>query len=305
MESAGYSNWLKDIKALLEEDKLELVGSAAYNACLTELPEPLLSDQVILNEYGLGYFFGRRSGFEGESAVLMKGLKGFCAPGNFLNQEVFDLISGLGYSWILTNEPTPGVFKLAETDCHILSPNAELSEKISSRQGLEISDIVGQIQASEDCVAALDGEIFGYKNKDGIYMLNKLLDSLAQAGVECIPASEFIEEELDESKVSALDQLNTKEYDRKSSALWKVNQGFLEILKGKLAEMPKIQEEGMENIAVWAQDLPKEIQVPVLSAQICDRIQFEDPAYENGFSKLYSQLANLLDEPKLSEQLSL
>ena len=77
MDKYGYNEWLSDVKTLVESGRVELVGSGAYHPLLTKIPVDIAERQVILNEFGLGYYFGRRTGFEGESAVLVKNLNGF------------------------------------------------------------------------------------------------------------------------------------------------------------------------------------------------------------------------------------
>ena len=294
-----------DLKGFLEEERLELVGSAAYNAALTDLPEILATNQIVLNEYGLGYFFGRRSGFEGESAVLVKDLKGFYPPKFAYDKAVFDLVGDLGYSWILADPNSTsgkfGVFKLGESDCHIVAFNSILTEKILNKTNLVIDDIAAEIQASEDCVLVFDAESFGYKNKDGIYLLNKLLDKLVQLNIEIVPVSEFVEEEIDESRVGKLEMLTESLYKPSEIGLWELNQTFVKVLEKYLSELPKLEVEGMENIAVWEPDLPREVRLTILSAQICDSTQFENMELKASFLSLYSELAELLSDSTLTE----
>ena len=305
MDAYGYSSWIKDIKDLLEEDRVELVGSAAYNGVLSEIPEPLLTNQIVLNEYGAGYFLGRRSGFEGESAVLVKGLEGFVAPGGFANQEVLDLVGSLGYSWLLADPEVVGgsygIFDLgAEKECRLLTYNKQLSNAIAEKSDLEINDITPLVRESKDCVILLDAEIFGYKNKDGVYLLNQILDSLRDSGVQVLPAGEFLEIEVGESRMSQIDKVGWLPYVPNNKELWGLNQEILSILAEFLAKYPKLEVEGMENIPVWANELPEEVRIPVIAAQLCDRSQFENEDLRHNFAALYSDLGKLHKEEKLA-----
>ena len=57
----------------------------------------------------------------------------------------------------------------------------------------------------------------------------------------------------------------------------------------------------MENIAVWGPDLPREVRLTILSAQICDSTQFENKELKEVFLSLYSELAELLSDSTLTE----
>lgn len=80
MDKYGYYEWIDDVKNLYDNERVELVGSGAYHPLLTQLPIELMEDQIILNEKGLGYYFGSRKDFEGSPAIMLKDVKGFFPP---------------------------------------------------------------------------------------------------------------------------------------------------------------------------------------------------------------------------------
>ena len=89
MDRYGHKSWIEDVKILFENERIELTGGAAYHPLLTKIPEIFVEKQIVLNEYGLGYYLGRKSGFEGEASIMIKNLDGFFPPELALN---FDFV---------------------------------------------------------------------------------------------------------------------------------------------------------------------------------------------------------------------
>lgn len=101
LDKHGYGEIINDIKDLYSSEKIELVGSSAYNALLTDMPVEVVENQIILNEYALGYYFGARQGFEGEPSIMIKDLYGLVPTMLVINDEVLTTLGELGYKWVI------------------------------------------------------------------------------------------------------------------------------------------------------------------------------------------------------------
>ncbi len=127
MDNYGYSSWIKDIKELVEQEIINVTGSAAYHSLLTKAPKDLAQQQIILNEYGNGFYIGRQTGFEGEQAILVRDFNGFFPPELAINKNIHNILNDFGYHWVIVNPTStygvPGVFEIEGNDCKIVSRN--------------------------------------------------------------------------------------------------------------------------------------------------------------------------------------
>ncbi|MFH1661587.1 MAG: polysaccharide deacetylase family protein [Candidatus Falkowbacteria bacterium] len=96
-EKLGYEKLIKDIKKLIENNQVELTGSAAYHAFLPLLPKNEAERQIKLNEKILKKYFGEN----------LK-LNGFFIPEAAYSKDVAKIIKKLGYKWILLDEISLG-----------------------------------------------------------------------------------------------------------------------------------------------------------------------------------------------------
>ncbi|MBP7927569.1 hypothetical protein KAZ57_00270 [Patescibacteria group bacterium] len=205
LEAAGYTDLLSSIKDLYENEKVELVSSAAYHPLLTKLPDSLVEREIVMDEFSMAHYFGKNKGFEGEEAMLIKDLNGFFPPELAVNLELVKLINDLEYKWILVDEialpkdtnPLDVVHELPEMDLQVVSRNRQVSNLISFKRDTNIDDILGSIlsikEKNKDLVIALDGETFGHHYKEGIYLLETLVDALAKSGINILTVSELVE----------------------------------------------------------------------------------------------------------------
>ena len=104
MEYYGFSLWIDSLKELVDAGKVEITGSAAYHPLLTKIPVEYAEKQIILNEYGLGYYLGRKTGFEGEPSVMIRNLNGFFPPEMAIDESVLNILDDLGYKWVVVDE---------------------------------------------------------------------------------------------------------------------------------------------------------------------------------------------------------
>jgi len=190
----GYGSWISEIKDLYVSERVELTGSAAYHPLLTKLSEESAEKQIVLNEYALGYYFGNRTGFEGEAAVMTKNIRGFFAPECAVNRDIVALVNNLGYGWILVDQTAipnlsyegyePVYNTLKGMDIKIVSRNKRLSDMLSFHRGSSVNQLVDTfLQAGGDAqVIALDGETFGHHNPSGIDVLDDIINTVTERG---------------------------------------------------------------------------------------------------------------------------
>lgn len=200
MEKCGYKSWIDDMKLLIDKGQVEIVGSAAYHTLLTKVPPAIAEKQIILNEYALGYYYGRRTGFEGEKAILVKDLLGFFPPELAINSDLVSLVSNLGYEWILADESsfvdTPDVVggsivKFKNIKTALVVRSRELSNTLAFKRDSDISTLKDSLSSS-NIVLALDGETFGHHNKDGISLLYNIYDQMLNMNNEFQKVTEYV-----------------------------------------------------------------------------------------------------------------
>jgi len=193
MDRYGCGDWISDVKDLYAAERVELTGTAAYHPLLTKLSIESAEKQIVLNEYALGYYFGSRTGFEGEAAVMTKNIGGFFAPECAINSEVVSLVNELGYEWILVDQTAipnlsyegyePVYNTYGDLGVKIVSRNKRLSDMLSFYRGSSIDRLLDAIFTSGDTqVIALDGETFGHHNTSGLDMLEDLIDAVSAKG---------------------------------------------------------------------------------------------------------------------------
>lgn len=139
LDKYGFGSLISDIKYLYDAERVELVGSAAYNPLLTEFPAKVIENQIILNEYALGYYMGAKQGFEGEPSIVVKDIDGFVPTMLAVNNSVLDTLEGLGYKWVLVDDcclpeelksSGASVFKFEEKDLSIVRVSGELENLV-------------------------------------------------------------------------------------------------------------------------------------------------------------------------------
>lgn len=336
MDEYGYKNWIEDIKFLTEEGRVELVGGAAYHPLLTKLPDQVKQNQIILNEYGLGYYFGRRTGFEGEEAIMVKDLTGFFSPELTVNGDLNMFLSEFGYKWMLadpssiknSDKSSTCVFKFNDSKCLVVLRDSVLSNHLAFFRGLNVKPLLRQFIKKDSLVLVLDGETFGHHNKDGIYLLNKFIEQLSKEGKEFVTMSEFVNSQVSESKLEKAESIQESTWAYVNSKdpyyLWEGNekQTYLQEIYNKLVEeLVKINEnfsnkyEGMENVAIWKEDnLPEDIKKKLflnkilgsdpfwwLSGEKIAETHLYNPRIVKRFLEKYKEAAKLLENKKLED----
>ena len=109
-EDFGFESLISELRDLRQNenqsqnenqgDRIEMLSSSPYGVVLNGLPENIVESQIILNEYGLGYYFGSTRGFEGEPSVVLKDVDGFVSSSSFVDDTVIKILDNLGYKWV-------------------------------------------------------------------------------------------------------------------------------------------------------------------------------------------------------------
>jgi len=206
MDKYGYYDWLQDLKTLYEQERVEITGSAAYHPLLTKIPENLVEEQIILNEYGLGYYFGTKHGFEGEPSIMVKNIQGFFPPEMAVNYELAKILSDLGYKWFMAEDTclppsadnNKSIYTLKDLGINVVCRDSLLSNMLSFKRETNLNDILSIIYSKKidnsSLVLSLDGEYFGHHYPDGIYLLDYFLGLLEGAGIFVSSVSDMVDE---------------------------------------------------------------------------------------------------------------
>jgi predicted glycosyl hydrolase (DUF1957 family) len=181
----GYQDLIDKIKKLYAEERVTLLGSAAYHPLLTKIPRNLVEEQIILNEYGLGYYMGSRKDFEGDPSIMIKDLKGFFAPELALNEEVIKVLIDLGYIWAVSDNEDPAgsrIMQFKNEDFYIVRRDKFLSNMLAFKRDVDVINIKEYFAENKNGVSvlALDAETFGHHYNEGILLLEKVLDLLRE-----------------------------------------------------------------------------------------------------------------------------
>lgn len=231
MDSYGHSEWINDLKDLYVHDRVELVGCAAYHPLLTKIPQDYVEKQIILNEYGLGYYLGAHQGFEGESVLMLKNVRGFFPPELAVDSAVLKTVNSFGYDWILADETAvpweirlerskSDAYSIYDSEMRLVVRDRDLSNLISFKRTTDMQDVsayIDKIRTTESAVVvALDGELFGHHYKEGIYMLESLVEMLSARNIDILTVSD------------AMDYMNFKELPKILESTWGASDSQME-----------------------------------------------------------------------------
>lgn len=99
LDRFGHQEVISTLKDLYLNYRVEVVDTTPYGVGLDIIPKELVEANIILNEYGLGYYLGFRQGFEGEPSIMLRDITGFISPSGNLDTYCLESLSGLGYKW--------------------------------------------------------------------------------------------------------------------------------------------------------------------------------------------------------------
>ena len=306
MDRYGYKSWIEDVKNLFENERIELTGGAAYHPLLTKIPEIFIEKQIVLNEYGLGYYFGRKSGFEGEASIMIKNLDGFFPPEMAINSELVYILNEFQYKWVVADETLVpnreikrenkfGIYDFSDLDIKILVRNRTLSNLFSFKRDTNPTELISCIKYLGSAgIVALDAEMLGHHYDRGMALLDNFVDELISNNIHISSMKEYVESEksvilegINESSWGATD----KEMEEGNIyPFWDDNsneiQQFLWQAIHKLLSITPAKgdvDEGFETLPVWEEkslqlisdeSLRKDIEYDVLLCKISESDQF-------------------------------
>ncbi|MBI2620971.1 hypothetical protein HYW61_01970 [candidate division WWE3 bacterium] len=290
MDRYGYGAWIESVKGLVASEKVELTGSGAYHPLLTKLPDNLVEKQIVLNEYGLGYYFGKRTGFEGEPSIMIRDISGFFPPELAVNDRLFQILSEFGYKWVLVDELALPVDVGVCGELSVVGRNRALSDVVSFKRDLNVGDFFDCLNwIGKSPVVALDGEVFGHHYKDGIVMLDKIISELESRGVETLTVSEYLSSFERPATIDGVVESSWSSYDKEGkivtyplwenpeneiqNKLWEMHNALAALYSGREPLTALSAGEGMENTAVWTSKVP-EIGLDILVAKAFHSDQF-------------------------------
>ncbi len=195
------------IRELFEAEKMELTSCGAYHPLLTRLPDSLVEREIVLNERGLGYYYGKDRGFEGQEALMIKNVTGFFPPEAAINQNLVKKLDSMGYSWVFADDVViprddkyqgyDPVHDIEGLDIKLVTRHHGISNMLSFKRYLGVEDLLEQIlylrQEGKDLVLALDGEFFGHHYKEGIFLLETLVAEFNSLGIKLVTVKELVD----------------------------------------------------------------------------------------------------------------
>jgi hypothetical protein len=212
LDNYGYKSVIEDIKNLYENDRIEIVGSPAYNPLLTEVNSKIIENEIILNEYALGSYFGAKQGFEGEPSMMIKDIDGFLPTGNIINEAVLDVLGELKYTWVLadvrcisiTPKITNSLVYKYLSDLKIVVPNNEIGDLVNSFNIKSFDEIWSSINTvtnniGDKIVLVINNDLYHIQEEVGtdfykkkISVLDQLIENLCKENTQITSVREII-----------------------------------------------------------------------------------------------------------------
>ncbi len=161
----GYRDLIETLKNLLDEGRLEITGCAKYHAFLPLLEKDEIIRQIKLNDETNKFFFG--SSYKP---------KGFFPPEMGFREDLAQIVSELGFKWIILDEIAFGgqtekvdykkIYKIRNSNLLVFFRERRLSNLIMSaliRTPKALKQTMQKDFASgKYLITAMDGETFGH-----------------------------------------------------------------------------------------------------------------------------------------------
>jgi len=277
----GYSNIISSMKELVELGRIEIVGTAAYHPLLTKIHPSFAEQQIILQEFALGYYLGRRKGFDGDNTVMYKDLKGFFPPELAINRELLSTLSDLGYEWCLVDEcsvlpvlPTTSdlgskVFAVNNLHTRVVVRDTKLSNLLSFKRNTTVSDLIEYMTShqNKEFVIGLDAEYFGHHYKQRLYVLDFLYQEFERLGGVFATVTDIVED----YEASQIPNIFESSWGATSSdvvsgnpyPLWSADENIIQSYLWELSKMSQdlnlnffkhsFTDEDLQNVPVWSE----------------------------------------------------
>lgn len=158
---AGYHDFLRRFKILVQRGQVELLGSAAYHAFLPLIPETEVRAQIKEQESLIKKHFGPVK------------LRGFFSPEMAYSKELARIVKSLGYDWMVLDGISWHTKARQKHDCNrpyidkasglkIIFRNRQLSNAYVPK---EIKRLLKEGK-EQVVITATDGELYGLRHED-------------------------------------------------------------------------------------------------------------------------------------------
>ena len=188
----GHRDLIDTIRYLLNEDRLELTGSAKYHALLPFLSEQELIRQVKENEETLQFYTDKH--FQA---------KGFFPPEMAYDGKIAPILEQLGYQWLIIDEIACGgktgqvdytkSYKIKGTSLSVFFRERRLSNLIMGAAVRSYASfreaMTKDIDSSRYLITGMDGETFGH-HRPGLDKL--LLEIFQSPDIELVKISDLL-----------------------------------------------------------------------------------------------------------------
>lgn len=163
---SGLSDTMELLKNLVNENKIELLGSAKFHPILPLIPEKEIKRQILMNEEILSKEFDSWE------------KKGFFPPELAINSKLIEIIKDLGYKWVIMSgtacqkELSQSFIYKSSNDLQLFFRDESLSNQIAFNH-INATDFVKELKnfsKTKDnktndnlyLITAMDGETFGH-----------------------------------------------------------------------------------------------------------------------------------------------
>jgi len=192
LEKYGYQSLLEEYRELVVANRIELVGSAMYHPILTLFPEEEIRRQIALQIEISRRIFG--------DAYHPKG---FYIPEMAYSKKVADIVSSLGFEWIILDEihfpkdkPDSSIrYVIAGSGLRVLFRNRSFSKTFPPefivKHRMEIE--------GQTLIIAHDGELYGHWHGNDYNYYEK---AFTEPGITMSTVSEYLEDLLQEETVA-------------------------------------------------------------------------------------------------------
>jgi len=298
LDKYGFESQIGEIKDLCMAERVDLVGSSAYGALLDDLPYDVIENQIILNEYALGYYLGARQGFEGEPSIMIKDLQGFVPAHFYISSQILKSIEGLGYKWVLTSncclpekyqKPEFCVYKIPGSEVVVVKLDKEIIDIASSYKEGSISElkkkinnkINGEWKTNLFYIKGFEDDLDADSYKKEFELIDVLIETLEASKIEVVNVPDLIkrtnltetgeEENLEYQKSSSEKEDDILSFyfmrnDEKLATLKSIDKEFSKIKK-TIEEKEDLHD--ISTLPIWKEESWNQIPDSTLQRYVC------------------------------------
>jgi len=197
MDKYGYSDWLRTLKELYTAEEIDVIGSAAYHPFLTTIPQELVEEQIVLNEYGVGYYLGSHKDFEGNPAIQIRNMRGFLSPEGDIDDKVVGVLDDFGYEWVVvpSDKSSDHPYILKDYKTLIICQSDSTEDLIASVSDAHKEELTIRIDTITNKICPcifLSNEFLSKAPTGKIHALKEFIDLLDSLGVSYFKLNDLI-----------------------------------------------------------------------------------------------------------------